>query len=967
MTEHSPAALQRRFTAALVAAVILCALFAAVLHSSLPVHTRGTISGIGLLLGGLACIVSGSLAARRSRGRRRRSWLLLTSAVVAGFLGNLWITATHTDSVTHPSWVGEGGIAAGMLISILGMLTLPVVRHRGEELVLMLLDGLVMGGAVLVIVSIVVYSKVLDSSTGSLSARAITLLFPLLDVALATVALLLIVRSRHNRWPCLLLGAGFVLYAVADLAYAVESAQDRFTFGSVQDMGWIAGYMLFALAGTHPDASPPVDEEAPPPRSEVGGTILVFVVLLAALAVQLLYPKAETLTRTQTVLWLLFVFAVGIRQSLLTTDNARLRQGLEQRVREQTADLRRMARNTETLLTSVGDGIYGVDLDGRITFINPSGAQALGCSAEQLLGRRAHEAFHAPQEDGTPFAWTGCYVTEAIQHGLVSSAEEDNYVRADGESFPVEITSSPLLDDDTITGAVVVFRDVTQRREVDRMKNEFLSVVSHELRTPLTSIRGSLGLIASGALVELTPQAQRMVSIAVESSDRLTRLINDILDIERIQSGKLPMSLVPQDASALLEATATEMSALASSAGVRLVVTGAAGKVLADPDRVMQTLTNLVGNAIKFSQQGGVVRLQAVTSDDRVTFSVHDDGRGIPEEKLLSVFEPFEQVDSSDARQKGGTGLGLAISRGIVERHGGRIWAESSPGRGTTVRFFLPRVREVDVADADTSSGAPVVLVCDDDTAVVETFSAMLVRHGYRPVGVTSGQDAIARAVASRPAAVLLDMVMPGTSGAQVLAALKASERTRQIPVVVVSGQTPSGDPALVDGSDTWLTKPVSEPSLITAVAGAIDGRRREATVLIIEDDQDLADVLKALLVSHGLNVVQVSTVAEGVDRARDLRPQVVVLDLGLPDGDGSDVVAQLRDDAELQETAVVVYSAADVLVDPVDGFGRCPAVFLTKSRVTPEELEDRVLELIDTVTGRPMGGSLEDAAAIGL
>jgi CheY-like chemotaxis protein/two-component sensor histidine kinase len=527
----------------------------------------------------------------------------------------------------------------------------------------------------------------------------------------------------------------------------------------------------------------------------------------------------------------------------------------------------------------------------------------------------------------------------------------------------VEITSSPLLDDERITGAVVVFRDVTQRREVDRMKNEFLSVVSHELRTPLTSIRGSLGLLASGALVTLTPKAERMVSIAVESSDRLTRLINDILDIERIQSGKLPMTLAPQDASALLDATATEMSAFAAGAGVRLVVSGAEGKVLADADRIVQTLTNLVGNAIKFSPEGGVVRLEAVASEGRVTFAVHDEGRGIPEEKLLSVFEPFEQVDSSDARQKGGTGLGLAISRGIVERHGGRIWAESGPdGRGTTVRFHLPRVQDAEVATEDASPEAPVVLVCDDDPATVTTFSAMLTEHGYRPVGVTSGKEAVERAKAGRPAAVLLDMVMPGTPGAEVLAQLKASDTTRQIPVVVVSGHVPSGDPAVIDSTEDWLTKPVTEPRLITAVAAAVEGRRRESTVLVVEDDQGLADIIKALLMSHGLNVVHVATVADATRRARELRPQVVVLDLNLPDGDGSDVMAELRGDPHLENTAVVVYTAADVLVEPVEGLGGAQAVFLTKARVTPEELEDRVLTLMDTVTGRSLGGDLERA-----
>jgi CheY-like chemotaxis protein len=243
----------------------------------------------------------------------------------------------------------------------------------------------------------------------------------------------------------------------------------------------------------------------------------------------------------------------------------------------------------------------------------------------------------------------------------------------------------------------------------------------------------------------------------------------------------------------------------------------------------------------------------------------------------------------------------------------------------------------------------------------------MLTEHGYRPVGVTGGKQAVELASSSRPAAGLLDMAMPGTSGAEVLAELKASDRTRRIPVVVVSGHAPSGDPAVVDCTEDWLTKPVTEPRLITAVAKAIEGRRREATVLVVEDDQDLADILKTLLVSHGLNVVHVAGVAEAVRRAEELRPQVVVLDLGLPDGDGSEVLAQLREGGYAGDTAVVVYSAADVLLDPVEGLGRCEAVFLTKARVTPEELEDRVLKLMDAVTGRTLGGKYEGAAAIGL
>ena len=305
------------------------------------------------------------------------------------------------------------------------------------------------------------------------------------------------------------------------------------------------------------------------------------------------------------------------------------------------------------LLTSVGDGVYGVDHQGRVTFVNPSAASALGYTTGELTGRKAHETFHAPGADGEPFPWSGCYIHEAIQQEVLVQGEEDEYVRADGSVFPVEITASPLLDESEVLGAVVVFRDVTQRREVDRLKNEFLSVVSHELRTPLTSIRGSLGLLAGGQLGELPPRAASLVGVAAQNSERLTRLINDLLDIERMDSGVAPMEVVPLDVQELLEAATEQIDGMATSVGVGVEVGSAEARVLADEDRVIQTLMNLLGNAIKFSEPGSVVRVAAALEGPEVHFRVSDDGRGIPPDKLESIFERFEQVDSSDTRQRG--------------------------------------------------------------------------------------------------------------------------------------------------------------------------------------------------------------------------------------------------------------------------------------------------------------------------
>jgi PAS domain S-box-containing protein len=695
-----PLAVQRqRFRVAFSVVVVMCLSMAFLLGGWTPEAVGQTASGAGMVLSGLVGSISALLAAGRSSGPRRTAWALLGIAGLVAMTGNAWTAATVANPLDPPNELGNLSLTVAMLMSIAAILHFPVMRSRGPQLVLMVLDGVIIGGAALTVATVLVYSQVLEATHSSIGARATALLFPVLDVVLVTLAAMLVARSRADSSLLALVGLGFLVYAVADLAFAAQVAEGTFEFGGFLDLGWIAGNLIIGLAAWHPSAvgdSRPVERASTPGGNAIhpGGdaiyTVMVFVALSLAVGVQVAFGDGRQLSLTQSVLWVCLVCAVGIRQVLLTIDNDTLRRGLQRRVDEQTLDLQRLVRQTEVLLTSVGDGIYGVDSEGHVTFINPSGAEALGFEPARLLGRRAHQEFHAPQEDGSPYPWTDCYVTDAIRRGLVATSEEDVYVRADGSTFPVEITSSPLVDEDRITGAVVVFRDVTQRREVDRIKNEFLSVVSHELRTPLTSIRGSLGLLAGGAAGALSPTAERMTTIALESSERLTRLINDILDVERLQSGTLPMRVGPHSVHALLEASAAELAEAARRADVRIEVGDAPGVALVDPDRIVQTLTNLLGNAVKFSAAGSVVAMEAVLLGDDVLIRVRDRGRGIPEEKLEAVFERFEQVDSSDARIEGGTGLGLAISRGIVERHGGRIWAESTVGVGTTMHVALP-------------------------------------------------------------------------------------------------------------------------------------------------------------------------------------------------------------------------------------------------------------------------------------
>jgi signal transduction histidine kinase len=237
---------------------------------------------------------------------------------------------------------------------------------------------------------------------------------------------------------------------------------------------------------------------------------------------------------------------------------------------------------------------------------------------------------------------------------------------------------------------VLSFRDISQRNALDRLKNEFISTVSHELRTPLTSIRGALGLLSLDIQKGPSDKAANLLRIALTNSDRLMSLINDILDLERLQSGLEPLAFQPVQLAQIVRQAIDGMQPVADAAGVQFIHDTTQVEIAAAPERLLQVLTNLLSNAVKFSPPNSTIFIMLRPDTSGVTLSITDDGRGIPADKLESIFGRFQQVDASDSRQKGGTGLGLAICRTIVQQHSGRIWAERNPVRGSTFRVFLP-------------------------------------------------------------------------------------------------------------------------------------------------------------------------------------------------------------------------------------------------------------------------------------
>ncbi|ABF42504.1 multi-sensor signal transduction histidine kinase [Candidatus Koribacter versatilis Ellin345] len=385
--------------------------------------------------------------------------------------------------------------------------------------------------------------------------------------------------------------------------------------------------------------------------------------------------------------------------SMLNTVGAQIGQFIARKRAEQ--EITQNEDRYHYLFENSADLILTFGTDGTILHPNSTWMSTLGYSREELLKKPLFDLI-GPEDRERCKAIIGMIVRSGSTDKV-----ELTFRSQDGRKIVVEGTISCRYGITGVEYCSAIFQDVTKRREVDRMKNEFISVVSHELRTPLTSIRGSLGLLAGGALRKDPEKADRMLDIALKNTERLVRLINDILDIEKIESGNIALNVQPLDAADLISQASATMHAMADANKVRLETHSTRGILYADRDRMLQTLTNLLSNAIKFSKPDNTVTISSQRRGGGLLIRVRDQGRGIPSNKLQTIFERFQQVDASDSRDKGGTGLGLAICRSIVQQHGGSIWVDSIDGKGSEFFILLPRFQEEDasIVQADASPG----------------------------------------------------------------------------------------------------------------------------------------------------------------------------------------------------------------------------------------------------------------------
>jgi PAS domain S-box-containing protein len=357
-------------------------------------------------------------------------------------------------------------------------------------------------------------------------------------------------------------------------------------------------------------------------------------------------------------------------------------------------------RIQRTILNSAAYSMLSTDTAGVIQTVNAAAEKWLGYAGAELAGSNVtvvHDA-HELQFRGDQLTRAMGMPVMGDYQALITKARygvadefECTYVRKDGTRFPVLLAVTALGGgDNDPAGYLMVAADLSERHAIRKMKDEFVSVVSHELRTPLTSIKGALGLLAGGVTGVLPPKAGEMAKIAHSNAERLSRLVEDILDLQRIESGRITMDKRVCDVADLIKESAESVHLVAEHEGVTIVSSPCQASINVDRERMVQAFVNLLGNAIKFSPRGGRIDFAAERTSGGVLFRVQDEGRGIPREKLETIFERFVQVDASDAREKAGTGLGLAICRSIVEQHGGRVWAESELDRGSTFYVQLP-------------------------------------------------------------------------------------------------------------------------------------------------------------------------------------------------------------------------------------------------------------------------------------
>ncbi len=613
------------------------------------------------------------------------------------------------------------------------------------------------------------------------------------------------------------------------------------------------------------------------------------------------------------------------------------------------------------IMASASYMIIATDVTGRVISYNYEAEKELGYKASEVLGQRTTAIWHDRDEISKRAEELSEEVGRTVEPGFdvfttkprLEGVEkrEWTYIRINGSSFPVLLTVTVLHDKSgEITGYLEVAENITEQKKIEHIKSEFTSIVSHELRTPLTSIRGALGLINGGVAGVLPPKAKDLTKIAYESCERLIRIINDILDIGKLESGKMEMVIRPVEVRTLFRQALDANQAYGEKYGVRFILKGEppAVSIMADAERLMQVFANLLSNAAKFSPKGGEVHVYAEDrGDGKIRFYVQDFGSGIPVAFRSRVFEKFAQAEDVNLRSHDGTGLGLAIVKNFIAAMKGSLDFSTETNVGTTFYFDLPVARDEKLESPESlqhpKTERPFILICADDSDVTQSLKAIIHNAGLDYEAAPSMTIAQQKLQEKHFSAIVLDLMIEQGNGIDFLRTLKSGPESTIPPVVIVCGNIDE-DKKMLNGDAIgivdWLTKPIDEAKLIHCLKQAIAGKTRPR-ILHVEDDINFMQVIDRALEGE-VELVMAPSLREAKEQLKGADFDLVILDIGMPDGSGFELLGQWGT-LTSRPTPVVILSASEVDRDVHENV----AAALVKSRVSETKITDTILALV--------------------
>ena len=646
---------------------------------------------------------------------------------------------------------------------------------------------------------------------------------------------------------------------------------------------------------------------------------------------------------------------------------------LEALEREEAARLQAKADGRfRNLLEAAPDAIIEVDREGGILLMNAVAEKMFGYDRKELLGHSIEllvpERFRGTHHQHRMNYWDHPQ-TRPMGTGLDLNAQ-----RKDGSRFPVEISLSPVQSDDGFRVSAFI-RDVTERkraeeqiramherftaeltvtnqqlelrnREVERanrLKSDFLASMSHELRTPLHTIIGFSELLREEIEGTLNEKQKRFLGHIHQDSLHLLELINDILDLSKIEAGRLELRIEDFDAAQAIEEVMASVRPLAINKALNLTSNIAEGVCLkADRVRFKEVLYNLLNNAVKFTPHSGRIRIDGSTDPDFARIAVNDTGIGLPPEEHESIFNKFYQAAATTKGIREGTGLGLAITKRLVEQHGGRIWIESEVGKGSRFSFTIPLATAKPAEPEEVASAenqGPLVLIIEDEKAAQELLVSYLEPHGYRTATAGSYDEAVRKAVDLRPDAITLDLIMPGQTGWKALQKLRNIPETATIPIIVVSVLEEQKS-ALTLGATDYLTKPVARGTFLNVLRRHIkrDGSDTPR-VLVVDDEVDSLHLMREVLDSAGYVPVLAQNAYEALNILDQQDVAAAVLDLVMPGMSGFELIERMRSSFRMSEIPIVVLTGKELSVQDAAELRRVTRAVFLKGRDWRREL----------------------------